>query len=83
MKKVLIAHRRHHADYYIRNMLGDNHDNYIIVTEAYRLNGLDRETEVILLVDKNYVPSRIEMDTRNYIEELCKARSFKTSKVWV
>lgn len=81
--KILIAHRRHHADYYIRQILGDNPANYKIITEAFQLNGLDRGIEVVLLVDKNYVPSRREMDNRNYIEEVCKARSFKTSKVWV
>ena len=81
--KVLIAHRRHHADYYICQILGDNPANYKIVTEAFQLNGLDRSMEVVFLVDKNYCPNQREIDNMNYIEEVCKARSFKSSKVWV
>lgn len=79
MRPHIIAYEYRHAEYAARYIL--NLMPFTFVDNAYRLQGLQFGTEVILVRAPRHVPTIFERERRAQIMELCCVREFKIREV--
>lgn len=85
MKKILIAHMRIHAEYYIRQILHEDPSTFSIITDGkeYKLNSYDRGSEITIVRDKSFVASIIDRENFSYLISVCRDREFQMRRVWI
>ena len=85
MRVPIIAYESRHAEYAAREILELGPSQYTVVRDdlGSQLRGLQRGTDVVLVVAKRYTPSARQREERDGIMQVCLAREFQIKRVFL